>query len=220
MKKYLVLLAFILIQSCSTGDGDSTIPTSPTTSFSLLPSNYFTNYTKTINLTGSDSNGAKYTASWSERTGTQTTFLGESAIPIYTQIQVKNTSTGAFVTIGAVQYYSTSASDRRYLGDTSDTTTVSATTTPIPQSAVIGAFGVIGTYTDNAGDVESQSWRLEDGGNGRAKMKILYNNKDQFGNALTSEIQTFLIDENGNRLSFTEELYVVSSGITLTLSGS
>ena len=51
-------------------------------------------------------------------------------------------------------------------------------------------------------------------------MIVLINNKDQFGNGTSSETQTYLIDENGNRLSLTVVFYDVDSGITLTLSGS
>lgn len=220
MKKYLILFALILIQGCSSSGGDSTTPTDPNTSFSIFPTNYFTSYNKTISLSGSDNAGNNYTLIYSEQTSAQTTFLGTAAIPILTQLQFTNTTTGGILNVTDNSYFSTSASDRHYLGEDGDTPTVSAVTTAIPQTAVIGAFGVIGTYTDNAGDVESSSWRLEDGGNGNAKLLLLFNYKDQFGNSTGSETQTFVIDTNGNRLSMTAVLYYSDTGLTLTLSGS
>ena len=117
-------------------------------------------------------------------------------------------------------YFTTSASDRHYLGDDGDTPTVSATTTAIPETAKIGSFGAIGTYVDNTAETETSSWRLDDGGNGRAKLTLSFNYKDQLGNSTGSEKQIFTIDESGNRISMTFEFYDVASGITLSLSGS
>lgn len=219
MKKYFILFILILIHGCSSGGGGST-PTDPSTSFSVFPPNYFTSYSKTINLSGSDSTGDQYTVTFSEQTSTQTTFLGTPAIPILTQLQFTNTTTGGFISFIRNDYFTISASDRHYLGDDGDSPTVSAVTTAIPQTATIGDFGVIGTYTDNAGEVESSSWRLDDGFNGRGKLVYLFNYKDQFGNTTGSETQTFIIDESGNRLSMTAEFFDTASGITITLSGS
>ena len=218
MKNYFFLLALIIIQGCSSGGGDSS---TPATSFSLFPPNYFTSYNETINFSGSDSTGDLYTLTLSEKTSAQTTFLTEAAIPILTDIQLTNTSSGGVINITQNSYFSTSATDRRFLGtDGGLIETVSAVTTVIPQTAVIGASGVIGTYTDNAGDVESSLWRLEDGLSGRAKLIYQFTYTDQFGNSTGSETQTYLIDESGNRLSVTVVFFDTASGVTITLSGS
>ena len=220
MKKYFVVFFLILIQGCSSGGGDSNTPTNPTIPFSLFPSNYFTNYNKTINLSGSDTTGDKYTLVITEQTEAQSSFLGTPAIPILTQAQFTNTTTGGFTSFIRNDYFTTSASDRHYLGDDGDSPTVSSLTTAIPQTATIGSFGAIGTYTDNAGEVETSSWRLDDGFNGKAKVVLLFNYKDQFGNATGSESQTYIIDESGNRISATVVFFDKASGITITLSGS
>ncbi len=218
MKNYFFLLALIIIQGCSSGGGDSS---TPATSFSLFPPNYFTSYNETIIFSGSDSTGDLYTLTLSEQTSAQTTFLTEAAIPILTDIQLTNTSSGGVINITQNSYFSTSATDRRFLGtDGGLTETVSAVTKVIPQTAVIGASGVIGTYTDNAGDVESSSWRLEDGLNGRAILIYQFTYTDQSGSPTGSETQTFLIDESGNRLSVTVVFFDTASGVTITLRGS
>ncbi|MDB4575773.1 hypothetical protein N9112_02315 [bacterium] len=222
MKKYLVLFAFIIIQGCSSGGGDSTSPTDPNTVFQLFPTGYFTaGYTSTINYTGTDTAGSTYTGTVSKQTQAESTFLGVPAIPILYQIQITNTATGAFASGTSTEYFSTLATDRHYLGYSSNTTTtVSATTSPIPQTAKIGDFGIIGTYTDNAGNVDIQSWRIDDGGNGTANGVLLSNETDQFGNPTSSSVETTNIDASGNRLSEKLVIYYADSGITVTLNSN
>jgi len=170
MKKILVLLtALIFITGCSSG-GDSVAPTDPSTVFNLFPPGSFTpGNTKTTNYTGTDTAGGVYTATFSAQVLTESTFLGVPAIPVLGQLQLTNTANGGFVSVILTSYYSPLASDRHYLGVSSNTTTtVSSVTSAIPQTAKIGDFGVIGKYTDNAGDIDIQSWRIDDGSNGNA----------------------------------------------------
>ena len=109
--------------------------------------------------------------------------------------------------------------DRRYLGYSDDsTTTVSATTSSLPQTVKIGDFGITGTYTDNAGNVDVKSWRVDDGGSGRARLVSLSTVKDQFGNLVTSSITTDSIDSNGNVISEVIEIFYADFGMTLTLN--
>jgi len=127
------LLLLTVISAC--GGGGS--PTDPNTVFQTFPPGYFTTgYSNTINFTGTDSTGDDYTGTASEQTQAQTTFLGEPAIPVLAQIQLTNTSTGGFASNVGTSYFTTSASDRHYLGySDSSSTTVSATTFAIPQTA-------------------------------------------------------------------------------------
>ena len=162
----LALIGTALISvGCSSGGGDSTTPTDPTTVFQLFESGLFTTgHTSTTNYTGTDTAGGVYTATISSQTLAQSTFLGVPAIPILQQLQLTNTANGGFVSVVGTSYFSPLASDRHYLGYSDNTTsTVSSTTTAIPETAKIGNFGVIGTYTDNAGDIDVQSWRIDDG---------------------------------------------------------
>lgn len=219
MSKYLILFALILIQSCSSGGGDSTTPTDPDTVFNSFPPEFFTSYNKTFNFTGSSNLGDTLTATFSQQTMSETVFLSTPAIPILTQQQVTNTKTGAIANAVGNAYYSTSASDRRYLGHDGDTVTVSATTSPIPETAKIGDIGVIGTYTQNDGSVTTQSWRLDDGSNGRGELVLLFTHKDQFDNLEYNETQKYLIDTSGNVLTMSVVLSY-ADGTIITFSGS
>ena len=221
MKKYLILFALILIQGCSSG-GDDSAPTAPDTVFQLFEAGSFTaGFTKTTNYTGTDTAGGVWSGTVSSQAQSQSTFLGQPAIPVLQQVQLTNSSNGAVLSNIGTSYWSTSASDRRYLGySDASTTTVSAVTTAIPETAKIGDFGVVGTYTDNAGSVDVQSWRLDDGGNGLAKIVQLSTEKDQFGTLELSSTNTILIDTSGKSISSTLVLFFADIGETLTLNGS
>jgi hypothetical protein len=223
--KYLYVLigSFLILtlSACGGGSGDSDFkPTDPNTEFRSSPAGYFTpGGSSTQNCTGEDTDGDKYTAVFSAQTQAETTFLGTPAIPIVGQLQLTNTSTGAFVSNIGTSYASTSELDRRYLGySDASTTTVSATTSTLPQTMKIGDFGSIGTYTDNAGNVDVKSWRVDDGGSGRARIVSLSTVKDQFGNLVTSSITTSTIDTNGNVISQVIDIFYADFGVTLTLN--
>lgn len=222
MKKYLILFTLILIQGCSSGGGDSTTPTDPNTVFQLFQPGLFTaGYIETINYTGTDTAGGVWSGTSSHLTQPESTFLGQPAIPFLVQVQLTNSSNGAVLSNVGTSYFSTSASDRHYLGySDSSTTTVSATTTAIPATAKIGDFGITGTYTDNAGSVDVQSWRLDDGGNGLAKLVQLSTEKDQFGNLEISSTTTTVINTSGETLSRQEVIFFADVGETLTLNGN
>lgn len=183
----------LVTASCGGGGGDNLVPvddfvpTDPTTEFRLFPSDYFTDgFAVTMNYTGTDSDGDQYTASVSSVTQAQATLLGVPAIPILNQVSVFNISIGALVSDISTSYFSPVAADRHYLGyhDLS-VRTISATTSAIPETAKIGDFGAIGTYTDNAGDVDAVSWRLDDAGNGHANKVVLDTTTDQSGTLLS-----------------------------------
>jgi hypothetical protein len=218
----LCSFCLITLSACggggSGGDGISN-PTDPNTVFRTAPAGSFTpGGSSTQNCTGEDSDGDNYKAVVSTQTQAETTFLGVPAIPIVALVQLTNTSTGAFASNLGTSYASTSELDRRYLGySDASTTTVAATTSSFPQTVKIGDFGISGTYTDNAGNVEVKSWRVDDGGSGRAKIVSLSTNTDQFGNLATSSTTTGLIDPNGSVLSEVVEIFYADFGVTLTL---
>ena len=226
--KYLYLLicsfSILTLSACgggSSGGGDSTFePTDPNTEFRLFPVGYFTpGGSSTQNCTGKDSDVDKYTAVFSAQTQAETIFLGVPAIPIIVQVQLTNTSTGAFVSNIGTSYASSSELDRHYLGySDASTTTVSATTSSLPLTVKIGDFGITGTYTDNAGNVEVISWRIDDGGGGRAEIVSLSTDTDQFGYLVTSSITTGTIDTGGNVISEVVEIFYADLGVTLTLN--
>ncbi len=223
LTKLLITSLTLLVLSACGGGGDSAPPpTDPATEFQLFQSGAFTaGFTETINYTGTDTAGGVWNGTISDLTQPESTFLGQPAIPILVQFQLTNTANGAVISDIGTSYWSTSASDRHYLGSSStSTTTVSAITAAIPETAKIGDFGVIGTYTDNAGSVDVQSWRLDDGSSGRAKIVQLSSESDQFGTLEVSSVTTTLIDTSGNTISRTIVIFFADINETLTLNGS
>ena len=217
----LALVGTALVSvGCSSDDAPPA--TDPATVFQLFEAGSFTaGFTETSNFTGTDTAGGVWSGTISEQTQSQSTFLGQPAIPILAQVQLTNSANGAIISNIGTGYWSTSASDRRYLGySDSSTATVSATTAAIPETAKIGDFGVVGTYTDNSGSVDVQSWRLDGGTSGQAKIVQLSTEKDQFGNLEVSSTSTAVIDTSGKTLSRILVLFFADTGVTLTLSGS
>ena len=221
-KLLLTSLTLLVLSACGGGGDSAPPPTDPATVFQLFPTGRFTpGNTDTINLTGTDTVGGVYTAIFSMQTQSESTFLGVPAIPILVHVQITNTASGAVASNVGNAYYTPLATDRHYLGFSDSTsTTVSSITEAIPQTGKIGDFGVIGTYTDNAGDVDVQTWRIDDGGGGNANIVELSTERDQFGNPTTSSVTTTKIDVNGNMLSIELILFYADTNITVTLSGS
>jgi len=226
-KLFLTSLVLLVLSACGSDDGsgggNTGTPTDPNTVFQTFPPTAFTlGDTTNTSYTGNDSAGGVYTATFSTQVQAQAIFLGQDAIPMLGQLQLNNTANGAFVSVVATTYYTTTAADRRYLGVDipSGTSTVSATTTAVPQTVKIGDFGIIGTYTDNAGNDDERSWRVDDGFNGRAKLVTLSTTIDQFGDLVNSTISTSLIDTNGNSISQTLVIFYADTGITLTLNSN
>jgi len=225
--RYILLSAFsiFMISACGGGGGgSSSTPTDPATVFSLFPSGYFsTGYSESYTLTGTDTAGGVFTGSYSIQTQAQSTFNGVPAIPFAVSLQLNNTASGAFVSAIGTGYYSTNTASPENLGFTNTTfgtTTVSATTTALPTTATIGSFGSIGTYVDSAGDTDVDTWRLDDGGNGNAKLVISTTTTDQFGTVTSTSEESYIINSNGNRVSIAFRLFDTSSGITISLSGN
>jgi hypothetical protein len=226
MKNYTVLLVLIFLQACS-GGGDSVAPTAPVTPvpatpdtvFHLFEADYFTaGFTKAVNYAGTDTAGETWSAVISEQTKPQSTFLGQAAIPIFLKVELTNITAGSGTISTGHNYWSASASDRRYLGYSGVSTTADATTMAIPETARIGNSGSIGTYTDNALAVDVQSWRLEDGGNDLANFVQTSTLKNQSGTLEISSTTTTLIDTSGKTISQTIVLFFSNTGNTLTLT--
>ena len=213
---FVLLIPLLLNLGCSSSGDDST---DPTTDFALFPASTFTaGYTETRYLSGPDSTGERYTGTLSTQTQPTSTYFGQPAIPIVIEAQFTNTATGLNIADISTGYYSTSANDRHYLGfDSPIETTVSAVTSAIPQTAQIGDFGAIGTYTFNSGNVAELSWRLDDDGNDLAKRFIHTTFKDQLNNIIFSKTSTSTIDISGNFITTQLVYYFSDTDWAITL---
>lgn len=216
LKTILVITVALFIVSC----GDSSTSANPDSEFDIFPSSMFvTGTNKITNFTATDSNENSYTLILSEQTLADSQFLSQTAITIMSQLHLTNLSTGASISSFMTSFFSTSATERRFIGfSTSQSATVSAETSIIPQTAKIGDFGSVGTYTDNVGNVTTKSFRVENGGNGNGKVVILTIERDQFEAILLTEAITTLIDPNGNILSQAIVLFFADSDVTLTFN--
>ncbi len=193
-------------------------PTDININFKLFPDDYFTGYDVYAALVGSNNKGQSYTGSITEKTLAVTTFLGESAIPVESKTEFTITN-GGFGSATLKNYYSVNADDRRFLGVGGNIVTVSATTTPIPETARIGDSGMIGTYIDNANFETTLSWRLEDGFNGNAKLVLLNVTDKPSGDLDNRFTTTYLIQPDGSRLSVKLVTYNDNVNIEVTLEG-
>ena len=152
MKKtsILVLLACVLV-GCGGGGGGGSSSTPADTTFMSFPAGYFSaGYQESFTLTGSDTNGGKYTGTYLVKTESSTTFNGEQAIPVTGLLSLTNTTTKATITETGADYYSVDATDRILLGSENTTygdTSTGSSLSALPQTAEIGNFGELGAYS-------------------------------------------------------------------------
>ncbi len=228
-KLVIAAIGVVLLSACGSGggggDASSTpapTPTDTNLAFQSFPAGYFSSgYTETYQLNGSDTSGGTYTATLSATTQAQTTFNGQPAIPVQSLAKITNTQTGAFVTGTSTEYFSTDSGSRMYLGyrdDTTNTTYTAVTLNVIPQSAKIGDFGIVGTYSGGS-ETDQITWQLTNANSGLANL-VVNNTTTISGNLDSSEEHSYVIDQSGNRKSLTVKIYYADSGITITLSGN
>ena len=229
--RYRLIIASIvvvLLSACGSGGGGgdasttpASVPTDTNIAFQSFPPGYFsTGYKETYQLTGNDTAGGTYTATVSVATQAQTTFNGQPAIPVQSLVNITNIGTGAFATGTGTSYFSVDSASRMYLGfiDSDSIIHAAVSLNVIPQSAKIGDFGTVGTYT-GAGESTQIMWQLTDAKNGLAN-QVLSETTMISGNLEFSEETSYVIDQSGNRKSVTAKIYYADSGITITLSGN
>jgi len=228
--KATVLLIFMsALFGCGSGDDDETngtqpvSATDPTTDFFLYPQGYFVaGYSEIYTLAGTDSEGRLLTGSCSIRTQPETLFNGNPAIPIEFSQAIEFDANPAFISRIGIEYYSVDILKPELLGRTDitfDETTELVVTASLPFTASIGESGSVGTYT--TGDVNIVTlWRIDDGGNGNAELVFSSLFTDSLtGAAITTEDITYLIDEDGERISLQVRISDLPSGITVNFSG-
>lgn len=231
IKLLIASIGVVLLSACGGGGGGgsgtsspASVPTDPNLVFQLIPPGAFSSgYAATYQLSGSDTSGGTYTATLSNATQSQTTFNSQPAIPISQQIQITNTQTKAFVSATAIDYYSTDIGSLMlfgYVDVTYGQTKIGTTINIIPQSGKIGDFGTVGTYAGGTdGVVETITWKLTNADNGLAYL-VIDTTSVKYGVLDSSEEDTYLIDQSGDRKSLTAKIYLASSGVTITLSGN
>jgi len=234
IKKITLVVLLFQLYACTSEDDNGGIenPTDPNTVFNLFPSDYLTEgYSETYVLSGQEElTGDTFTGSFTLQTQVQDLFNSESAVPMYKELEITNSSTGGTSTKSGVDYYSTNYTNINYLGYSgilhfsgisSTQITESASTTMLPITGKIGDSGVIGTYVDSYDDTKSLTWSIHDAGNGNAKLKIVTTTSpNQLGTVLLIEEETYTINPDGVRLSIVIRIEYTYSGITINLNGN
>jgi uncharacterized repeat protein (TIGR03803 family) len=205
-------------------------PTATNIAFSLFPSGYFTNgNTQTFNLTGSDTVGDTFTGTLvtttqapSQHVGLPPTYTLEPVTPVQGVLNLINTKANATINSTGTDFYSTDVTNLMYFGwDDSTSHFNPMSMSVIPQTAMIGASGVIGAYSGNGSDVgqtETYTWQLTNAYNGLANLTIANSTYDG-STFVASEADTYLIDQQGNRQSVTIVI-TYPDGTVITFSGN
>lgn len=219
--------------SPETGDDSDPVitnPTSPTALFPTFPEGYFVKgYKETFTVLGSDSDGFRYSGTITFQTpfdregfdGTK-----QVGVRIWNDFQITETTTNQMANWGGSEFFSTDPAARQLLGEIECYDNginlieyVSVTNASIPQFVKIGDSGLVGKYYTIDGSSETISYSVTDAGNGYVNLTYSYEFKDSNGVSDGSEVHTFVIDQNGNRISLKIRA-IDKGGSTLKISGN
>lgn len=219
------ILLVAALSACGGGGGGGNTPTDPSLVFSLFPPDYFGGaYSDSYSLSGSDNTGDGYTATIAVQSGSTATFNAQSVLTIDQQVTITNTTTNAVGTGSSESYFSTDLNNLMAVGAYNITDNITALPTSvsvIPLTGSIGDFGNIGSYALSDGTSTVNSWALQDGFNGNAKLVTTYVARDSLNALDYTEIDTYTINEDGSiiRVNVVITLHQLGN-ITITLSGS
>ena len=215
----LALIGTALISvGCSSGGGDSTpatIPTPTDTVFSL--SGLQTDAVGTVyntQLTGSDSNGVSYTGNLSMANRVETMLNGVLVTPHDAIISL--TGGGNSITVTSTSYTDINNYLISVVVQTTGLVCTPVSPDTIPSSVKIGDFGILSTMVCDDNTTQERSWRVEDGGNGTAKLVSSGIIKDQFNTVTTVVDVTFTINVGGDILAFKTVSTLSAANFTLT----
>lgn len=226
MKKTFALIILVIVLSAigcdGSGDGSSATPSD--TTFYLFPEGYFTlGYQELYNMTGSDTDGGRYSASQLSQTGSYEIINNIELVPRALLIELTKETTGEFISCVQAEYYAFYTSGLAFLGFEDKTLGVSfmaSSMNIIPETAQIDDFGTIGTYEDSvSGETMFVSWKLTNANNGMANFVLSFTYRDEYGEIYSTEEQTYVIDEDGDRKSLSVRVFDAESDSTLMLSG-
>jgi len=224
--KTIILIILLHLTGCAQEEGtEEFTPTDPNSVFKLFPYTYFLQiYDASYNLYNTNSSDGSV-AFWQSFQGAYAfTYNGESVISVRKfQMNYTTEGIGTFGEFFGHIYYSIDITDLRLLGFNDTLTGISATsttTTAIPEVALIGSSGNVGSYIDSTGSTIVIDWELMDGGNGFAKLVFSMTTTDQYNVLLFTSEESYLIDRLGNRSFLELVLYSNALGSTLDLSGA
>ena len=235
--KFLIvmMISALSLYGCGGGSGTTTVTDTPTDTslvFSIFAPEYLGgNYSISYSLAGSDTNGDSYSATQSVQSGNPSmVFVGKKAVKVIdVSTSITNTSTNALIEITDNKYfiheehtniikyygyYHDYNASYTYLVIPKSDTSINV----IPLTATIGDFGIVGEYINSGGSYFTQSWKLTDGFNGKAKLIVTTVPSDTSSNLYPTTIEKLLISQDGTVSGFELIVTYHQSGNTITLT--
>lgn len=213
MFKSIVIGFFVLaLHSCS---GTSSNTTNQNQSFSLskFKSTTIGSVYKS-KLTGSDSNGVNYTGSIAIANRTQTLLNGILVTPQDSIISV--TGGGKSLTVTGTSNIDINGNLISVVIQTTGLTCTPISPDMIPTSIKIGDFGILSTMVCNDNTTQERNWRVQDAGNSTINLISNETIKNQFNTIISVSEASYIIDGNGNMLSFKAFSTQSSNNFTIT----
>lgn len=167
-----------------------------------------------LSLNGSDTDGNSFTGSLSFTDQGQTTY--NSTIVVQTDVLISVTLIGGATITELITNYGDPGTRALLTYIDSIKTCTATVVSALPTTALLGEFGSLGTRTCTDGTTEAASWRLEISTDRNARLIFSFE-REQFGDSADSEEITFIIDPNGNVISF-QAIISEPSGYALTLN--
>jgi len=231
-KVFLVIFFAVALSSCA----DSTGTINESTAINngqlpekvvIFPTGFFdAGYKESYVVTGSDDFGRKYTGSYEVLTGAKDVFNGVDVIPVDSTLSYTTTINGVQttpITIVLTQYYS-ATTPRQYIGNVNSNTSLVSTllgaATDIPSLVTNNSSGQVARLVASDSSIETIDWSVSSNANGDYDLAYSYNDTDSAGGLITNEINTFVVNANGRRLSWTMTSEIPSLSNTLRFSGS
>ena len=211
----LAVISLISI-GCSSGGGDSAPPpTDPDTVFSLATLQSTTVGTVySTQLTGNDTNGATYSGSLTMANRAQTMLDGVLVTPHDLILALTDGVTP--ISIVGTSYTDTSGNFISMVIQSIGLVCTPVSPDSMPSSVKIGDFGIRSPLVCNDDTTKAGNWRVEDGGNGTAKVISNVTTTDQFNTIVSVGESSFTINANGDILATKTVSTLMATNFTLT----
>ena len=196
---FLLLIITLALSACGGGSGGES---ESSQSFSL---SMFQSTTEgpiyNAQLTGSDSFESTYTGSISVANGSQVTLDGVLVTPRNVIISLLPT-VGSSITVSSTSYTDAGGYTVSVEVQTEDISCIPATPYRLPDSVTIGDLDILSTLSCDGGITEEMNWRVEDAGNGRARIITSATVKNQLNEIVSTADVTYTVDNSGNIVKF------------------
>ena len=219
------LVSAALLFACGGGGGGATAtPTPAGTTVSLTPlksqlmGTAATGSQMTFNLTGSDSQKNAWSGTFTMVSDGPKSFEGQNVTSSRVTNTLTHTATGISASETVTFYFLTSNGSLYKEVSASGLTGTPVTQTQLPDTCKVGDTGAMWTTTQSDGTTETVTWRIDPDVNGDSRLVLTSVDKDSTNAVLSTEVDTFYLDANGNPTKYS--VTVTDSGVTLTMTGS